>query len=158
LLRNTPINWLYASGAPNRYNPAGVLCVYFSKSKEVADVELAARFRRTKGEFQPVTRFYAELSLSRVLDLTDPKTLKSLSIDTRSLSRNWRLARRPTITQLLGLAVNQTQLFSAIQYPSEQAAKSRLAGSNIVIFKNCVKAPDHVRILGADSRPLEEWP
>jgi hypothetical protein len=32
-------NWLFASGKPNRYNPAGVNCVYFAETREVAQNE-----------------------------------------------------------------------------------------------------------------------
>jgi hypothetical protein len=29
-------DWLFTSGRPNRYNPAGIECVYFAEAKEVA--------------------------------------------------------------------------------------------------------------------------
>jgi len=32
-------NWLFTSGKPNRYNPAGVDCVYFGETWEVAQSE-----------------------------------------------------------------------------------------------------------------------
>ena len=32
-------DWLYVSGRAKRYNPAGVNCIYFGKSFEVANAE-----------------------------------------------------------------------------------------------------------------------
>ena len=73
-----PPNWLYASGGPNRYNPAGLHCVYFGETAEVAQAEYEEAWRAFVGHDQPVTTYYAEVVLQRVLDLTKPATLKSL--------------------------------------------------------------------------------
>lgn len=93
------------------------------------------------------------MNLKRVLDLTSPATLKVLKISASDLSKNWRRARHPTLTQLLGQAVNETGCFSAIRYPS---AVSK--GANVVIFRDCVRKPDYVKILGSTNKPLEHWP
>jgi len=32
------------------------------------------------------------------------------------------------------------------------------AGANLVVFRDVLKAPDFVRILGPTSQPLQQWP
>ena len=66
-----PHNWLYSTGRPHRYNPAGTDCVYFSETQEVAQMGFDSYWQGMPGEFQPVATYHAEVSLSRVLDL-DP--------------------------------------------------------------------------------------
>ena len=151
-----PPNWLYTSGRPNRYNPAGVECIYFGGSREVAQTEYDSMCQGMLGEHQPVTTFFADVKLKQVLDLTDTATLKAMKLDAKELFTSWRRAKRPTVTQLLGQAVNETKDFSAIRYPS--AATGGQARANFVIFRNCIRSPDSVRILGPTKKPLQKWP
>lgn len=154
-----PPNWLYTSGKANRYNPAGVDCVYFAESREVAQAEYDGMWRGVSGGNQPVVTYCAEISLRRVLDLTDASTLKKLKLDKNNLFKPWRTARRLTVTQLIGKAIIETGAFSAIRYPSAVAAGPGPVGTNFVIFHGCVHSPDRVRILGPDdTAPLVEWP
>lgn len=151
-------DWLFTSGRPNRYNPAGVECVYFAEAREIAQAEYDSYWRGTTSADQPVTTYYAEVVLQRVLDLTDVATLRALKVDAKDLLKNWRTAKRKTLTQLLGQAVNETGHFSAIRYPSKAVAGRGQAGANLVIFRACVRTPDSVRILGPTSLPLQKWP
>lgn len=153
LANSSPPNWLYTSAKAKRYNPAGVHCVYFALDASVARSEYAQIWRGLSGGDQPATEFNAEVNLRRVLDLTSPDTLKALRIDTADLLKNWRRARHPTLTQLVGQAVNETRCFSAIRY---QSAVSK--GANIVVFRDCVRSPDYVKILGPTRKPLGQWP
>ena len=154
----TSPNWLFTSGKPNRYNPVGVNCVYFAELREVAQVEYDAYWRGTGRGNQPVTTYYGEVVLHRVLDLTENATMKALKVDAKDLLENWRRAKKLTLTQLLGQSVAESGLFSAIRYPSKAAALSGKSGANMVIFRDCVRPPDSVRILGPTSVPLQEWP
>ena len=86
-----PPNWLYTSGKPNRYNPAGVNCVYFSETKEVAQAEYEAMWQGLVGKDQPATTFYAAVVLRRVLNLADAATLNRLKVDAKDLFKNWRM-------------------------------------------------------------------
>lgn len=151
-------NWLFTSGKPNRYNPAGVNCVYFAETREVAQEEYDGCWKGLAGANQPVTTYFAEAKLRRVLDLTDRPTLKALGMDVKDLFKNWRRTKHPTITQLLGQAVSETRLFSAIRFPSKAAVACGHAGVNLVVFQDCIRPPDSIRILGPDSKPLQEWP
>ena len=68
------------------------------------------------------------------------------------------VARRPTLTQVLGLALTQQADISAIRFESDAARAAGFAGFNVVIFRDCVRAPDYVKILGPTKKPLEQWP
>ncbi|MEW6302899.1 MAG: RES domain-containing protein [Verrucomicrobiota bacterium] len=65
-------DYLFASGRANRYNPAGVPCVYFSENEQTARAEYGRRLGRVAK--QPLATFFAEVDLARVLDLTDEPT------------------------------------------------------------------------------------
>lgn len=158
LVKHNPPNWLYTSGKPQRYNPAGVQCVYFGGDAEVTRAEFDDIWKGLKAADQPATDYRATVVLRRVLDLTSSATLKALKIATKDLFKNWRRAKTPTLTQRLGQAVSETKLFSAIRYPSKAAADRGQAGANFVIFRNCVRAPDSVEIHGPDGKPLQKWP
>jgi hypothetical protein len=151
-------NWLFTSGKPGRYNPSGVNCVYFSETREVAQTEYDDYWKGLTGALQPVTMYFAEAKLQPVLDLTDAATLKALDLDTKELFKNWRRAKHPTLTQLLGQAASETGLFCAIRYPSKSAAGRRHGGVNLAIFRDCIRSPNSVCILGPGSKPIQKWP
>lgn len=153
-----PRDWLYLSGRKYRYNQAGASCIYFSESQTVAQMEYDDYWKGTPGEHQPASTYHAEVSLSRVIDLTDPKTLKALKIHREELFENWRLAKLPTLTQLLGTAALNGGNFAAIRYPSAAAERLGAAGSNVVIFRDRIRRPDSVVILGGKGKILQRWP
>ncbi len=155
LAARNPPDWLYASGGRNRYNPAGIHCIYFGEISEVARAEYEEAWRGLAGHDQPVTTYYADVVLHRVLDLTVMATLKGMKLDSTELFKAWRKARHPTVTQLLGQAVNASGLFSAIRFPSSAARIAGFVGSNLVIFRDSVLRPDFVKILGPTRKPLQ---
>lgn len=158
LVSNNPPNWLYTSGKPQRYNPAGVQCIYFGEDTNGTRAAYEAIWKGLKGADQPATEFSAVMDLQRVLDLTDGATLDALEVDANDLYKNWRRAKRPTLTQLIGQAVNETKLFSAIRFQSKAGGGRGQVGINFVIFPDCVRSPDSVCILGPTSKPLQKWP
>lgn len=158
LIKYTPANWLYTSGRANRYNPPGVHCVYFGTDSAVVRSEYEEMWKGLEGEHQPATEYKASVKLHRVLDLTDPATLTWLGVTEDDLFAPWRFSKDATVTQLIGLAVYETGLFSAIRYPSNAIHDLEKAGANVVIFRDCVKAPDSVLILGNALDPLQKWP
>jgi RES domain-containing protein len=160
LVKYTPPNWLFTSGKANRYNPAGVNCVYFAESEAVAKYECDDQWKTTSAAKQPVVTYYADIELARVIDLASPAALKALGLQPADLLEPWRLASTPTSTQLLGQAVHNYQRITAMRYPSKAAADQGHAGHNFVIFQNNVLfSPDYVHILGPDKgKPLQSWP
>jgi hypothetical protein len=107
---------------------------------------------------QPAVTFYAEVRLRRVLDLTSPDTLRALKLSVPNLHRPWRGAARLTATQSLGKAICEHSYICAIRYPSLAATAAGQSGNNVVIYRNHVKKPDSVRILGPTRKPLGKWP
>jgi hypothetical protein len=65
LARYDPPNWLYTSGKPKRYNPAGVHCVYFGADAKVTRAEYEEMWKELQGANQPATEFIAEVCLER---------------------------------------------------------------------------------------------
>jgi len=149
-------DYLLTSGRANRFNPAGVACVYFSEDEKTARTEYARRLGPAGR--QPVGTFFAETRLTKVLDLANPKTRAVLGLSAKDLRVAWPLARRPTLTQLLGLALTQQADISAIRFESDAARAAGFTGFNLVIFRDCVHSPDYVKILGPTKNPLEQWP
>ncbi len=155
LLTSAPVDFLFTSGKAYRYNSRGVECVYFAEDEATAAAEY--EFHHL-GQRQPVTTYFAEVRLRRVLDLGDAGTLSVLGLDGRDLRAPWRGARRPTATQLLGDAVSRQTEIAAIRFPSEAARLKGFVGANVVIFRACVRRPDQVHILGPSRKPLQKWP
>jgi RES domain-containing protein len=151
-------DWLFVSGKANRYNPNGFKCIYFGEATEVAQIEYEEGWKGHPGADQPVTTFHAEVSLKHTVDLTDPATLKKLKFTDKELFAKWKRVKRPTQTQLLGQALFETRWFSAIRFPSAAAVKRGTAGTNIVIFPDCLDKKDYVRILGPGGKTLQQWP
>lgn len=149
-------DYLFASGKANRFNPAGVACVYFSEDEKTARSEYGRRLG--PGGLQPVGTFFAGVRLKKVLDLADSKTCAALGLTDRDLCVAWPLARKPTRTQQLGLALAQQSDVSAIRFESDAARAAGFTGFNLVIFRDCVRSPDFVKILGPTKKPLQQWP
>jgi RES domain-containing protein len=155
LVESGAIDFLFTSGRPYRFNPAGVQCVYFAESEATAAAEYE---RHIVACYQPFVTYYAEVALRCVLDLCSNVTLKALGLTQRDLRAAWIRARRATVGQLLGEAVSRQSSVSAIRFPSEAARSAGFAGTNVVIFRGCVRRPDFVRILGPGKKPLQRWP
>jgi RES domain-containing protein len=150
-------DYLFTSGQANRFNPAGVRCVYFSEDEATARLEYARRFGGSHGARQPLGIYFAEVSLARVVDLADPAAKNAFKLRPKDLALAWHLAKTPTRTQLLGLAASRGAI-AAIRFPSDAARVKGAPGFNVVIFRNGVKAPDRVHILGPTKEPLQKWP
>jgi RES domain-containing protein len=153
--QGTP-DYLFTSGKANRFNPAGIACVYFSEEEKTARIEYARRLG--PAALQPAGTFYADVRLSQVLDLANPKTCAALGLDGKAMSVAWPLARKATRTQQLGLAIAQLTGISAVRFPSDAAKAAGFSGFNLVIFRDCIHAPDFVKILGPTRKPLQQWP
>jgi len=158
LAKEGSADFLFTSGKPNRFNVKGVDCVYFSEDGETARAEYLRLWSGSTGEHQPRVTYFARVQLQRVLDLTQEKTLASLGLTEEDLHRSWRLATSPTPTQVLGAAVSQQTRIPAIRYPSDAAREAGEAGANVVIFRNSIRTPDRIQILGPRKEPLQSWP
>lgn len=151
-------NYLFTSGRANRYNPAGVECVYFSEDERTARAEYGRRFGRGAGALQPLGTYFAEVNLTRVLNLERETVRNALGLKAKDLVVSWEFAHKPTRTQMLGLVVSQQQAIAAIRFPSDAARAAGFVGFNFVIFRDSLQRPDFVHILGLRKKPLQKWP
>ena len=155
LIANGKPDFLFTSGKADRYNLKGIACLYFAEDEETARAE--HRCQDTPAQVhRPVCMFFAEVSLN-VVDLTDKAVRKKLGFTERDLGTAWERARTPTRSQLLGTAVSKLGTFSAIRYPSDAARAYRFAGKNMVVFRQCVRRPLFVRVLGPWKKTLQSW-
>src|SRR3954468_12820123 len=154
LCRNNPPDWLYCSCKPGRYNPQNIACVYFADGGRTARAEHACN---EENELQPIVFFSARVQLRHVLDLTDSKNLKILGLKNSQLFEDWE-RKKISATQLLGAAVAKHPKFSALIFPSAAAREAGFRGKNIVIFRDSIRRPDSVQIIGPTKSPLQHWP
>ena len=149
------LDFLFTSGKAYRFNTRGVWCVYFAQDEATAAAEYE---RHNTGRRQPFVTYFAEVRLRRVIDLCSSDTLSALAITGRDLRAPWVGARKPTAAQNLGEAVSRQTSVTALRFPSDAARMKGFAGANVVIFRDCVRRPDHIHILGPTKKPLQKWP
>jgi RES domain-containing protein len=157
-MAGAPPSFLYTSGRPNRFNPSGVNCLYFSETERTANAEYRQQWRGTAAEQQPKLTFYALVNLQKVLDFSFSKILSLLAVDGTDLFGPWRLAPQLTRLQQLGLALSRQYAITAIRYPSCARHGAGRRGWNVAIFPEALRRPDRVEILGKSDEPLEELP
>ena len=149
------LDFLFTSGKAYRYNTRGVWCVYFAEDEATSAAEYE---RHNTGPRQPFVTYFAEVRLRRVIDLCSSDTLSALAISARDLRAPWVGTRKPTAAQNLGEAVSSQTSITAIRFPSNAARTKGFAGANVVIFRDSVRRPDQVHILGPTKKPLQTWP
>lgn len=154
LCRNNPPDWLYCSCKAARYNPKNIACVYFAQDGRTARAEHACN---EANDVQPIVFFSAKVQSRNALDLTNPKTIKTLGLTKAQLFENWE-RKKIVATQLLGAAVAKHPRFNAILFPSAAAREASFRANNIVIFRDSLHRPDFVHILGPTKKPLQTWP
>lgn len=153
-----PPNWLFTSGKRNRFNPRDVHCLYMADCETTAMLEYHGPLVGLPAGRQPVVTFWAEVQLRHVLDLTDRTVVKALGLTQHDLEVPWQRTKASVKTQLLGKAVVVHTHIAAIRYPSVAAKRAGSTGINVAVFRDRVVAPDGVRILGPDKKPLMSWP
>lgn len=70
----------------------------------------------------------------------------------------FRLARGPTPLQSLGVAIAAQTVVSAVRFPSNAGHHAGKPGFNFAIFRDSLRAPDSLTILGRAGAGLERWP
>lgn len=149
-----PPDFLFTSGRPGRYHPAGVPCVYFSADAATAGAEFDRYW-----EGRPTQRLlYFGRATAPVLDLTGAATRAELGLGEEELFRPWRFAPAPVATQQLGAAIAAQRRFAGIRFPADAARARGFAGSNLVFFRSAVVAPGRLEILDDAGQLLQAWP
>lgn len=140
-LDGDPPSFLYTSGRPNRCNPRGVECLYFSETERVATLEYRRAFAATRAARAPKLMFSADVDLPHVIDLEKANVLSALALSVHDVFEPWRTAVAATKIQRLGLAVNEQRIVSAIRYPSDAGRRAGAKGCNVAIFRASIAAP-----------------
>lgn len=104
-----PHVFLYAAGAGRdgaRFTPkGGAACLYVAQDELTAEAESKhdgfENFRNAAAP--PAVVFGMKVSLNAVLDLTDARIVKRIGSSQAELVAPWRLDRRKSPTQILGL-------------------------------------------------------
>lgn len=161
-LESSPPSFLYTSGRPNRCNPPGVDCLYFSETERVATLEYRGVFAGTSAANDPKLTFVAEVDLRHVVDLGKANVRSVLGLSAADLSEPWRGAAAPTRLQSLGLAITRQRHVSAIRYPSEACRRAGTGGSRDLDtaagtldreFRRPVRHPPRHSLEGEDAGP-----
>ena len=150
----TPPDFLFVSGRPGRYNPAGLFCLYAVEDAATAGAE----FERYWAGLPVQYVLYFCRVTGPILDLANPAVRRSLGLKKSDLFTPWRGRKRPTLTQRLGAITAAQARFIGIRFPSDAAQERKLDGCNIVVFRDVVAAPASVVITDDRSRPLQTWP
>ena len=103
LMASGSVEYRFTSGRPNRFNPAGIRCVYFAGNESTAAAEYK---RHTHPLRQPFATFFAEVSLAQVLDLGSTATRKWVGLTLADVRANWIRSSVLTVTQSYGEAVS----------------------------------------------------
>jgi len=155
MIAATPIDFLFTSRKPYRFNTAGIECIYFAEDEMTAKAEYDRH--NLRGD-QPATTYYANARLRAILDLCEPKTRKACGLSLAELRAPWVGATGPTHTQMLGEALSRQTSISGIRFPSEAARRAGFEGACVVIFRNALKTSDSVEIIGPLGTPYQKWP
>jgi RES domain-containing protein len=149
---------LFTSGRPNRWNPKGVDCLYFSETKRTAEAEYDSYWSKTEARYQPKLVFSARVSLGAILDLEKGTTIESLGLNDEDLFGPWRLSKERTRAQTLGKRICAQQLPAcAIRYPSMARFRGGHRGWNLAIFTAALRAGDSIDVLGPSQEPIESF-
>jgi RES domain-containing protein len=157
LIRQRPMQFLFSSGKPNRFNLEGTNCLYLSEDERTA----LAEWRQPLAGFAqvaPYTTFFARVSIGVALDICDSKTRVALKLSETEIFANWRTASRHTETQELGETAARETDIVAIRFPSYAAKRDNFFGANVVIFKDKVVSPDTVEVLAEHEKVVEKLP
>ena len=101
-LRVSPPDYLYTSGRPNRCNPRGVNCIYFSEDERTAGEELRRGYSNLLDSEQPRVAFTGRANVAKIIDLGDSKVADALGITEADLYEDWRFASSLTRLQQAG--------------------------------------------------------
>jgi RES domain-containing protein len=144
-----------AKSAGGRWNPAGGFAtVYTSLTPETALAEYLAHYRYfgwPLSSAMPYVMVGLEITLQKVLDLTDGRVRSSLGVsEARMLDTRWRKAgTHESLTQAIGRCAFEAEL-EAILVPSSAA----LGEVNLVVFPGNLLTPGSwIKIINREELP-----
>ena len=141
-------NLLFAGGPTlvgGRYTPiGGPEALYLGSSERVANAEWSSGLVELfpGRPLPPKTVFQARVTIKRALDLSLEAIQIDLGTNDLELNSPWRSITDPP-TQVLGLAIHQIGLFSAIRYRSTKERR----GYCVAIFPDRLTAGESVEVV-----------
>jgi hypothetical protein len=141
-------NLLYAGGPTlvgGRYTPVGgPEALYLGSSERVANAKRSSGLAELfpGRPLPPKTVFQARVIIKRALDLSVEAIQMELGTNDLELNSPWRPISNPP-THILGLAIHQIGLFSAIRYRSTKESR----GYCVVIFPDRLTSGESVEVV-----------
>jgi RES domain-containing protein len=163
----TPPQPLWPEGSSRfgaRFTPkGGAPAIYLASEPTIALLEVNAVYLLPKGPAMaipaaPQTVFQVDARVSKVLDLTDATTLKTLKTSVQELTGDWRYAMSSGTlppTHVLGDAVHRAGRISAIRTYS---AKSVGQGTVLVVFPDRLSHGSSVELIDPTGMLHQRFP
>lgn len=149
--------YLFTSGKRNRCNPPGVLCLYMADDRNTALVEYD-KYYTELGNVEPCVIYTGRLTSAAIIDLEDPAVRKHFGLTDADFFGAFRTNPADTPLEKLGRAIARQTRIVAIRFPSDAMHVQSREGYNIAVFKEAVKEPDRLQIIGPGNNVLEDWP
>ena len=152
--QGSPPSYLFTSGAVNRCNPRDVHTLYMSQDRETALAEYESYY----ADPEPQLTYHADFQTDAVLDFEDQRVRRHFGVNDDDFFKGFRLAVKPTPLQLLGTAIAAQTVVAGIRFPSNARHRKDEAGFNFAIFRDSVRTPSSLAILGKGGALLVKWP
>jgi RES domain-containing protein len=151
--------FLFISGSPYRFNLLGVPALYLGEGESTAGAEVkqhpgAAGYDRAARA--PDVVYHVNVTVSALLDVTDPGVQAALGTNATELLSNWRMLS-PAPTQQLGEAVYRHGGFEGIRYQSAAQARAGVEAYCVVLFRDRMRPGSSVRVFDPSNRFIEAW-
>ena len=153
----TSRKYLFTSGNRNRCNPAGVFCIYMADDRTAALVEYD-KYYTDLGNVEPCVLYTGRLTSAAMIDLEDPAMRNHFGLTDADFLTSFRTNPAEAPLEKLGRAIARQTKISAIRFPSDAMHAQSQDGYNIVVFKEALKNPDRLQIIGPNDDVLEDWP
>lgn len=144
-----------AAKTGGRWNPVGLPAIYASLDVITATHEAYQNFVKfgfSKAAIRPRVTACAEVSLGKILDLTDSEVRSKIGFSvTELVEEDWKVIQangEESWTQAIGRACHEAG-FEGLVVPSAQYRQ----GKNIVIFPEKLTKHSKIKILAADQLP-----
>jgi RES domain-containing protein len=149
--------YLFTSGKRNRCNPAGIFCIYMADDRNTALTEYD-KYYTDLGNVEPCVIYTGRLTSAAIIDLEDPDIRDHFGLTDADFFTAFRTKPAETPLEKLGRGIARQTKITAIRYPSDAMHARSRDGYNIAVFKEAVKHPDRLQIIGPNDNVLEDWP
>src|ERR1043166_149627 len=153
----TSRKYLFTSGKRNRCNPAGVFCLYMADDRDTALAEYD-KYYTDLGNVEPYVLYPGRLATAAMIDLEDPAVRNHFGLTDADFFTAFRTKPAETSLEKLGRAIARQNRVVAIRFPSGAMHALSRKGYNIAVFRDAIRDPDRLQIIGPGDNVLEDWP